>query len=72
MLSEAVAETVTDEPDTVEPDEGVVREMVGGVVSEGGGVPLVREISICRNKLEFGGLIAMYRVAWPATLIPVV
>ena len=37
MLSEAVAESCTIAPETVAPDAGAVREMEGGVVSEGGG-----------------------------------
>jgi len=36
-LSEAVAETVTEGPETVAPEAGAVMETVGGVVSEGGG-----------------------------------
>jgi len=36
-LSEALAETIKDEPETVAPFAGAVREMVGAVVSAGGG-----------------------------------
>ena len=40
ILSEAVAETVTEDPETVAPPTGVLIETVGAVVSDGGGVPV--------------------------------
>jgi hypothetical protein len=42
-LSEAVAETVTEEPETVEPEVGEVIETVGGVVSPAGVVAEAEE-----------------------------
>src|SRR5712691_1367979 len=45
-LSEAVAETVTEPPDTVLPDPGALIATVGGVVSDAGGGVLPLTIAI--------------------------
>ena len=43
-LSDADADIATDDPETVDPDEGAVRETVGGMRSEGEEMPIEKII----------------------------